>query len=218
MVGQITKLREDPRSAEPAAGARQFDIVVIASSLGGIEALRFLVAGLPAHFPLPIVICQHLAPDKPSLLPLVLARKTRLRVVTAEHGEQPVPGCIYVAPPGRHLLVQPGGRFGWWGGERVNFCRPSADVLFRSTAEVYGARAMGVVLTGYGQDGALGARAIQQRGGYVIAQDEASSESFDMPRAARDIGGADLVLPLSKMAAALEVLGALPAEPAAIPA
>ena len=185
---------------------RAFDIVVIGSSAGGVQALKLLVADLPNDFPVPILICQHVYRGRPSRLPEILARRTGLRVLAAEEGGRPEPGTIYVAPSNRHLLVRPDGRLTLSDGERVNYCRPAADFLFRSVAELYGSRAISVVLTGYGRDGALGSRAIQARGGLAIAQDEATAEIFDMPCAARDIGGADLVLPLDRIAAALDIL------------
>jgi two-component system chemotaxis response regulator CheB len=141
-------------------------------------------------------------------LPSILAHRTKLRVATAEEGAAPVPGSVHVAPPDRHLLVRPDRTLGLGTGERVNFCRPSADVLFRSVAEAHGGRAVAVVLTGLGQDGARGLRDIRRRGGFAIAQDEASSQAFHMPLAAIDIGQADLALPLHRIAAALEVLAA----------
>jgi two-component system chemotaxis response regulator CheB len=189
----------------PAPGER-FGIVVIGASAGGIGALMSLVAEFPPGFPAPILICQHVLRSRPSLLPVLLGYRTRLRVVAAEDEDVPQPGSIYVAPSNRHLLVRGDGRLGLSDAERVNFCRPSVDVLFRSVAEVYGARALAVVLTGYGRDGAQGIRKIQQHGGLAIAQDENSSEVFDMPLAARDLGGADLVLPLRQVAAALQAL------------
>jgi two-component system, chemotaxis family, protein-glutamate methylesterase/glutaminase len=184
----------------------RFEVVAIGSSAGGIRALKLLVADLPDDFPLPILVCQHVHRDTPSLLPEILAHRTGLRVVAGREGDLPSPGTIHVAPSNRHLWVRSDGLLGLSDGERVNHCRPAADVLFRTVAGVYGARAISVVLTGYGRDGALGSRAIQGRGGLAIAQDEASAEVFAMPLAARDIGGADLVLPLGQIAAALEVL------------
>ena len=181
-------------------------VVVVASSAGGVVALKTLVAGLPASFPLPILICHHVQRDRPSMLVDILARRTRLQVTEARDGAEPSPGLIHVAPPNHHLVMCSDGTLNLSNAERVNYCRPAADVLFQSVADVHGLGAIGVVLTGYGRDGALGSRSIQACGGLVIAQEIASSDVADMPTAARDIGGADLVLPLEKMAAALEAL------------
>jgi len=209
MLGQAAQRRDIRFSAE--APDRSFGIVAVAASLGGVSALGALLYGLPADFPLPVLVCQHLSREGRSVLPRILARRTELRVPAAEEGEAPAAGHVHVAPPNRHLVVRPDGRLGLGMGERVNFCRPSADVLFRSVAEAHGARAIGVVLTGRSQDGARGVREIRRRGGFAIAQDEASSEAFHMPLAARDIGQADLVLPLHRIAPALQVLAAPPA-------
>ena len=184
----------------------RFEVVVIGSSAGGIVALKRLVAELPGDFPVPILVCQHVSREQPSQLSKILAYGSRLCVHPAREGVRPEPGTVHVAPSNRHLLVRPGGTLGLSDDDRVNHCRPAADVLFRSVAEHHGARALALVLTGYGRDGALGSRAIQARGGLAIAQDEASAEVFDMPCAARDIGGADLVLPLGRIAAALDIL------------
>jgi two-component system chemotaxis response regulator CheB len=206
--------RSRPRSSDPQIPARlcgagerpSFDVVVIASSAGGIQALLALIAALPIHFPLPILICQHVLRSQPSRLPAVLGWHTPLHVAAAEEGIRLAPGSIHVAPSNRHMLLRPDGMLGLSDAKRVNFCRPAADVLFRSASAVYGAGVIGVVLTGYGQDGTSGTRAIQQSGGFVIAQSLESAEVDEMPLAARDIGGADLVLPLKQIATALNVL------------
>lgn len=195
------------QTARALAAKDQFDVVAIAASVGGVTALQALVAGLPPDFPMPVLVCQHVLRTRPTQLHRVLACRTRLQVAIAEQGDVPRPGHIYVAPSNRHLLVLPERTFELSDGERVNYCRPAADVLFRSVAEAYGPRAVAVVLTGYGRDGAQGIRHIQRHGGLAIAQDEESAEVFDMPLAARDLGGADLVLPLSQIAAALSILG-----------
>ena len=156
---------------------------------------------------------QHIPRNRPCLLPKVLGRRTALRVKFAAEGERPAPGCVHLAPPDRHLLVRADGRLGLSRSEPVNFCRPAADVLFRSVAQAYGARAIAVVLTGLGRDGARGMEAVATAGGTTIAQDEASAEAPDMPQAAVDIGHADLVLPLGRIAFALTVLAGHPSLP-----
>lgn len=203
---QVTNRRVGLEPASASASGKQFGVIAIGASAGGIPALMALAAALPSDFPAPILVCQHLQRDRPTQLPALLGYRTRLRVMLAGDGQRPESASIYIAPPNRHLLVKGDGRLGLSDDERVNFCRPSADILFRSVADVYGARAIAVVLTGFGRDGAQGIRAIQRRGGLAIAQDEGSSEAFDMPLAARDFGGADLVLPLRQIAAALQAL------------
>lgn len=207
----MAKLKAAPFNQRGTSEA-QFAIVVIASSMGGIAALKCIVAELPPDFPLPILICQHLNRSGPSYLPAILAQRTSMRVVVSEAGVRPQAGTIYIAPPNRHLLVGPDRTLALSDEERVNWCRPAADVLFSSVSSSYGARSIGVVLTGYGQDGAFGARAITRRGGLVIAQDKVSAAVGDMPRNARDLGGADLVLPLEQIARALIILAGLTEE------
>jgi two-component system, chemotaxis family, protein-glutamate methylesterase/glutaminase len=187
-------------------------VVAIAASTGGVVALRAVLGALPETFPVPILICQHVAKRRPSLLASVLASRTSLRVVQGASGQIPVGGEVYVAAPDRHMIVAPDGMLELSNSSPENFCRPSADVLFTSVAKSYGLGAIAVVLTGRGRDGAMGARAIQQCGGFAISQDEWSSDVFEMPRAARDVGGADLILPLSEIAPALQILVGASAE------
>jgi two-component system chemotaxis response regulator CheB len=204
MSGRISEPRLCSRPTEHGP----FGILVIAASLGGISALGDVLAGLATDFPLPILVCQHVLRDRPSLLATVLGRRTGLRIAMAADGDLPTGGTVHVAPPDRHLMVHTDGLLKLSEEARINFCRPSADVLFRSVAASHGPRALAVVLTGRGRDGAQGVAAIRQRGGFAIAQDEASSEAFDMPLAARDIGQADLMLPLRQIPGALRVLTA----------
>ena len=133
----------------------------------------------------------------------ILTRRTALSVLQAQGGERLAAGTVYVAPPGRHLLVESEGRLTLSDAGRVHFVRPSADVLFAALAESWGAGAIAVVLTGTGSDGADGVRAVKDHGGTVIVQDEASSRFFGMPDAAIRTGKADRILPLGEIAPAL---------------
>lgn len=127
-------------------------------------------------------------------------------VVHGEEGMLLEPDHVFLAPPDRHMLIKRRGTLTLTDSELVNFVRPSADLLFESVAAAYGDRAIAVVLTGSGHDGALGVTAIKQRGGTVVAQDEASSEFFGMPSAAIKTGAVDFVLPLEEMAPTLTAL------------
>jgi two-component system chemotaxis response regulator CheB len=133
----------------------------------------------------------------------ILARRVRLDVRQAQGGEIIRPGIIYIAPPDRHLLVNPQGVLTLSDAALVRYVRPSADLLFSSLAASFGAQVIAVVLSGTGRDGADGVRDVKQVGGTVIAQDEASSEFFGMPGAAIQTGAVDRVLPLAEIAAAL---------------
>jgi two-component system chemotaxis response regulator CheB len=186
--------------------AATFDMVAMASSAGGLAALAKVLSGLPASFPAPVLLVQHLDPRHKSQLAEILARRTPLQVVQADDGQEPVGGTVYIAPPDRHLLVNPDRRIHLSQSELVHFLRPSADLLFESVAAVYGPRAIAVVLTGTGSDGSLGVEAIKQRGGRVIAQDRETSEFFGMPGSAIRTGAPDYVLPLDAIAGLLEDL------------
>src|SRR5437763_4916983 len=146
----------------PRAG---FDVVAVAASAGGLSACCELLAHLPGDLPAAIVLVQHLDPKHPSLMAEILARRTRLRVKQAEDGDHLALGVVYVAPPDHHLLVDGDGALSLTRTAPVHFVRPSADLLFASVAESYGGRALAVVLTGSGRDGATGVRAIKAHGG-----------------------------------------------------
>jgi two-component system, chemotaxis family, protein-glutamate methylesterase/glutaminase len=180
-----------------------YDVVALASSAGGLKALSKLLAELPADFPVPILVVQHLDRRHPSWMADILGRHTALRVKEAEDGEALSPRTVYVAPPDHHLLVRARGTLSLTHTELVHFVRPSADLLFESVASSYGDRSIVVVLTGSGSDGAVGAQAVKKKGGMVIAQDEASCQMFGMPGAAIRTGSVDRVLPLDAIAGAL---------------
>jgi two-component system chemotaxis response regulator CheB len=178
-----------------------FDIVAIAASAGGVSALTQLLARLPAELGAIVVIVQHVDPRHQSLMPQVVGRQSQLPVTHAEDGATVAKNHVYLAPPNHHLLINRKGEVTLTDTELVNFVRPSADLMFESVAAAYGERALAVVLTGSGHDGAIGVTAIKQRGGTVVAQDEASSEFFGMPSAAIKTGAVDFILPLNEIPA-----------------
>lgn len=184
----------------------RFELVVVAASAGGVQALTELVADLPAEFPLAMVIVQHVDPRHRSLLVDILARHSRVTVQAADEGTELQPGTVYVAPPGLHLLVNPDGTLSLSRAELVHFVRPSADLLFESAAASYTDRVIAVVLTGTGEDGANGVRAVHKMGGTVVVQDEDTSEYFGMPGSAIATGAVDVVLPLDEIGPALVTL------------
>jgi two-component system, chemotaxis family, protein-glutamate methylesterase/glutaminase len=179
-----------------------FDAVALAASAGGLPALSQVLASLPVDFPATVVVVQHLDPRHRSLMADILNRRTRLQVKEAEEGDRLCPSTVYIAPPNRHLLVNPDGTLSLSQSELVHFVRPSADLLFESVAASYKDRAIAVVLTGTGRDGAIVIQAIKKMRGTVIAQDERTSEFFGMPGAAIQSGHADFILPLDEIAAA----------------
>jgi two-component system, chemotaxis family, protein-glutamate methylesterase/glutaminase len=187
----------------PVAG---FEIVALAASAGGLKAIAEVLGALPAEFPAALVVVQHLDPRHRSLMAEILGRRTALRVNEAHEGDRLEPGCAYVAPPNRHLLVNPDRTLSLTQTELVHFVRPSADLLFESVAATYRERAIAVVLSGSGSDGAMGVKAIKKMGGTVIIQDPKSAEFPGMPSAASDSGSGDFVLALADIAPALATL------------
>jgi two-component system, chemotaxis family, protein-glutamate methylesterase/glutaminase len=161
-----------PRSRPP--------VVALASSAGGVQALGLVLSGLSADFPAAVVVVQHRMASG-NYLADVLSRRTSLRVKDGEEGESLRPGVVLLAPPDLHLLVKPDFTLGLSKSAKVCFVRPSADRLFESVAASVKAQAIAVVLTGGGSDGSNGVRAIKAAGGFVIAQDVASSNCPAMP-------------------------------------
>jgi two-component system, chemotaxis family, protein-glutamate methylesterase/glutaminase len=151
-------------------------------------------------------VVQHLDPRHRSLMAEILARRTLLDVRQARDEDSIQAGSVLIAPPDRHLLINADGSVSLTRTELVHFSRPSADLLFESVAASYRERAIGVVLSGSGSDGAMGAKAIKKMGGTLIVQDPASAEFDGMPGAARATGLADFVLPLGEIAPALRTL------------
>jgi len=179
---------------------RRFKAVVIGTSAGGMEALRIVLGGLEAGLPVPILIVQHLSPDSDSFLPTYLDEHSRLRAKEAEDKESLMAGVVYVAPPNYHLLVEANETLSLCAGERVNFSRPSIDVLFESAADAFGADLIGVVLTGANQDGAKGLARIKQLGGVAMVQDPSTAKAQAMPQAALTATPVDYVLSLQDIA------------------
>jgi two-component system chemotaxis response regulator CheB len=190
------------------SSSHAFDVVVIVASLGGPDAVRTVLAGLPAGFPAAILVVQHRTAAAQYLTVDLLRQRTRLEVVLAGDGDRLCPGSVHVAPADRQLLLVPDGRFAW-GDAR----RPTgyvADALCASVAMQIGPRALGVILSGANDDGARGTMALKLHGGRVLAQDRASARCFTMPAAAIATGCVDFVLPVSRIAPAVVTLTMLP--------
>jgi two-component system chemotaxis response regulator CheB len=197
----------------PVDWASGFPVIAVAASAGGLRALQRVLGELPSGFPAAIMVVLHLDRRNPSILAQLLGRHTALSVREARDGDRLEPGVIYVAPPDRHLVVGGDERIALTQGKLVHYVRPAADALFESAAVAFGGRAIAVVLTGTGLDGASGVSAVKHGGGIVIAQDEASSEFFAMPDAAIRTGDVDFILPLGQIGAKLISLTAAPTEP-----
>ena len=176
-----------------------YELICVGASWGGLDAVGRLLADLRAGVDLPVVIAQH---RHATVTAGGLADLLRLRVKRpVQDAEDKMPierGKVYIAPPDYHLLVERGS-FALSVDERVQFARPSIDVLFESAAIAYGPSVIGVILTGANADGARGAAHIKSRGGFVIAQDPATAESPAMPQAAIDATRVDRILPLDRI-------------------
>ncbi len=179
------------------------DAVVVGCSAGGLEALRAILRGLPADFPVPVIVVAHHAADGDLLMAEILNRDSPLRVLGAEEKERAIAGHVYLAPGGYHLLVEADGTFSLSVDPKVCNCRPAIDVLFESAADAYGERLIGVLLTGANRDGSHGLLAIRRAGGRTVVQDPATAAVATMPRAAIDAGAAQRVLPLCDIASFL---------------
>ena len=181
-------------------------LVAIGLSTGGPPALQTVLKGLPSSFSLPIVAVQHISRTFVFGLTSWLSNTTHFRCKVAEHGETLRPGSVYLSPDHRHLTVKGGGQLWLDASEPVDGHRPSATVLFESVARNFGAKAIGILMTGMGQDGARGLKAMRQAGAYTIAQDEASSVIFSMPKAAIELNAAEEILDLNQIAPRLRSL------------
>ncbi|HEY0378496.1 MAG TPA: chemotaxis protein CheB [Pyrinomonadaceae bacterium] len=175
------------------------NIVVIGASVGGIEALRTIAGGLPAEFPASVFVVLHVAPYSPGILADILDRAGVLSAANAVDGERIQPGRIYVAPPDRHLVIEPN-RVRLTRGPKENRFRPAVDPLFRSAAQVYGPRVVGVVLTGYLDDGTAGLWAVKQLGGTTVVQDPLDALAPSMPRSAMRQVSVDYCVPADEIA------------------
>jgi two-component system chemotaxis response regulator CheB len=182
----------------------RFDAVLIGISTGGPQALRSLLPSFPAHFPAALAIVQHMPPGYTGPFAERLNEISKLEVLEAREGLEMRPGRAILAQAGHHLMLKGSPALGVYAhlsdlpAEPLH--RPSVDVLFRSAAEAYGTRALGIVMTGMGNDGTEGAAWIKSQGGMVIAEDESSCVVFGMPRSVIEAGLADQTTPLSRMA------------------
>lgn len=182
-----------------------YEIVVVGTSWGGLQALKSLIGRLPADFGIPVVIVQHRHRDSDNLLATLIQECTDLAVCEAEDKQPIVPGHVIVAPPDYHLLVERG----WLALSTeapVRYSRPSIDVTFSSAADAYGSHTVGVVLTGANADGAQGLAHIAQRGGLAFVQDPSNAVSPTMPTAAARAVPTARVLEIPAIAAALAAL------------
>lgn len=197
-------------SAVPALQGRVIDAVVIGASAGGVEALSEILPALRAGAAVATMVVLHIPRERPSLLPQIFSAKCSQPVREAQDKEPVQAGTISFAPPDYHLLVDRGPEgplLAMSNEEPVNFSRPAIDVLFESAADFYGARLLGIVLTGGNQDGAAGLQAIRRAGGLTVVQEPREAQSSYMPEQALALGPVDYVLTLGQIAGLLRTLG-----------
>jgi two-component system chemotaxis response regulator CheB len=180
-------------------------LIAIGASTGGTQAITEVLLAMPQSVP-GIVIVQHMPPLFTKSFAVRLNEMAAIRVKEAEHGDRVLRGTAYIAPGGRHMALSRSGAMYYIelsDGPPVNFVKPAVDILFRSVASHAGKNAVGAILTGMGEDGARGLKEMRDRGARTIAQDEATSVVFGMPKKAIDMGAAERVLPLQQICRAL---------------
>jgi two-component system chemotaxis response regulator CheB len=175
-------------------------IVAIAASTGGPVALNRIFSDIPGSFPVPILVVQHMSNGFMAGCATWLGENSSLKVKVGVDGEPLAPGTVYLAGPNRHMGVSPHFNLEYSSATPINSFRPSATYLFESVAKVYGASTLAIVLTGMGSDGVAGLKAVKEAGGWVLAQDQASSVVYGMPEEAFRSGYTDKVLPLTAIA------------------
>ncbi|GAB0114761.1 chemotaxis-specific protein-glutamate methyltransferase CheB [Acidisoma sp. C75] len=211
IMSQVPVIRQRPvaaRAAAQMAAGRAPEpapprIAAIVTSTGGPPALARLLADLPADFPLPLLVVQHMGAAFMPGFATWLDGIVPMRVRLAEAGQSPMPGHVYIAPGDAHLTLGPDGALRLGREPPVHSQRPSGSVLFNSLAQVCGPRALGILLTGMGEDGADGLLAMRRAGALTITEDETTAVVYGMPASAMRIGAASLALPLDRIADAL---------------
>ena len=179
--------------------ALKYRCISIGVSAGGMEALSIIIPGLPASFPIPVVVIQHISPHSDNYMTRYLDNISVIKVKEVDEKEKIKPGVVYTAPPNYHVLVEEDETFSLSVEERINFARPSIDVFFQSAADVYGPHLVGVVLTGANNDGSQGLKMIKEKGGLTIVQDPDTADVDGMPRAAIATTKIDHILTLEQI-------------------
>ena len=187
------------RHAAPLPAQGNCQLVAIGASTGGTVVINTILSGLPQNFPMPVLVVQHMSPGFIRGFADWLGISSLLPVHVASHDEEMLPGHVYIAPDGFQMAASSGGRIALSRSAPVNGQCPSVSALFRSVASVYGAKAVGILLTGMGVDGAAELKLIKEKGAVTIAQDRDSSVIFGMPGEAVNLGAAGYVLPPDKI-------------------
>lgn len=181
----------------------RYEAIVIGVSSGGLKAMRIMFSLLPDDFSIPVVIVQHVGARSDGTWVEILNKKSSLHIKEAEEKEKIKEGHVYFAPANYHLLIEKDKTFTLTIDERVNYSRPSIDVLFESAADVYKNKLVGIILTGANQDGSYGLKRIKESGGLTIVQDPDTAETYYMPAAAIKVTKPDYILPLEDIVSLL---------------
>ena len=176
-----------------------YKAVVIGASAGGMETLSSILTRLPSNFAVPILIVQHLSPESDGYMAKYLNEKSDIIVKEADDKEKIVPGTVYIAPPNYHLLIEKDETLSFTVENKVNYARPSIDVLFETAADLYQDRLIGIILTGANSDGSKGLKKIKEMGGLAIVQDPDTALVKSMPKAAIKETNVDYILSVDKI-------------------
>ncbi len=193
-----------PQAAAKRGGPGKLPVVVLASSTGGPATLMKFVPYFPKDFPGAVILIQHMPGNFTEQFSKQLGEVSRIKVKEAESGDILVPGQLYVCPGSHHLRVSATGRIALDDGPRIGGYRPCADLTLETVADYAGPMAIGVILTGMGNDGAKGVQAVRAAGGHTIAQDESTAVIFGMPQESISTGAIDQVLPIEAIYRAIE--------------
>ncbi len=194
------------KSTEKGIELGTYEAVVIGVSSGGMDALSVLLPLLPEEFALPVIIVQHQHPHSDDFMVRHFHAICQVPVKQLEEKEHIEPGVVYIAPPNYHLLIEEDRTFSLAVFERVNYARPSIDVLFETAADVYKDKLIGIILTGANNDGSQGLKKVKEKGGLVIVQDPTTAEADLMPKAAIEATAVDYVGSLQEIGMLLNTI------------
>jgi chemotaxis response regulator CheB len=204
LIGEKDGPRRAPASGNGTSGALlRHPLIAIGASAGGPAALAAVLRGLPKDFPAAIVVIQHVEARFASGMADWLSQQSAVPVMIAKEGECPAVGRVLLAGTSDHLALKAANRLGYTPEPRDYLYRPSVDVFFESVSRLWRDDAVGVLLTGMGSDGALGLKALRNRGHHTIAQDQATSAVYGMPKAAAALNAAVDILPMERIASRL---------------
>ncbi len=178
----------------------QYKAVVIGASAGGLYAFKQIISVLPVDFFIPIIAVQHISPDSENYIITFLNNHSAITIKEADEKEKLKPGCVYFSAPNYHLLIEKDATLSLSTEQKVNYSRPSIDVMFETAADTFGKGVIGIILTGANQDGTAGIRAVKEAGGLTIVQDPTEAETPAMPKSAIEASAPDHIFSLDGIA------------------